>query len=97
MPIATTLPPGLGGTLALLLILLLVTEIAMITVMVVATMGEGRGSMESIEGGIWIGGGTGSKRKGGRVRMIDAMRKIMMRMVLLGFARSRAWIDDDTN
>ena len=37
MPIATTLPPGLGGTLALLL--LLVIEIAMITVMVVATMG----------------------------------------------------------
>lgn len=76
----TTLAAGLGGIATLAAVV-----VEMITVMVVATMGEERGSMGSIEGGILIGDGTGRRRGEGRVRMVDGTRKMTMRMVLLGF------------
>jgi hypothetical protein len=84
MHTATTLPPDLGRAIALAVAVIL--EIILITVMVVlATMGGGRGSMGSTEGGIWIGGGRGSRRKEDPLPMVDDMRKITMMKVLLGF------------
>lgn len=59
MYIAITLAPGLGGTVALLVVVL----IEMITVMVVATMGDGRESMGSTEWGIQIVEGRGRRRE----------------------------------
>lgn len=81
MYMAITLAPGLGGTVALLVVVL----IEMITVMVVATIGDGRGSMGSTEWGIRVAEGRGRRREEGRIRMVDAMRKIRTRMVLLDF------------